>query len=64
MFRFTFQHKIPNQTIISFTMYDGVVLNLYQSESWLEPDGIVQLIAEECLLFTNVWRGFRESLKG
>ena len=45
-------------------MCDGVVLNLYQSESWLEPDGIVQLIAEECLLFTNVWRGFRESLKG
>lgn len=45
-------------------MYDGIVLNLYQSESWLEPDGIVQLIVEESLLFTNVWRGFRESLKG
>lgn len=64
MFRFIFQRKIPNQTIILFTMYDGVVLNLYQSESWLEADGIVQPIVEESLLFTKVWRGFRETLKG
>lgn len=64
MFRFIFQHKIPNETIILFTMYDGVVFNLYQSESRLEADSIVQLVAEESSLFTKVWRGFRETLKG
>ena len=64
MFSFIIQHKIPNQTIILFAMYYDILLNLYHSGFWPEAEGTVKLVVEESLLFTKVWRGFRETSKG